>query len=162
MARVLLKLELDCGVDVAWRAIRSPKVMRQVAAPLLGFWSLEADGFPETWPPGDHPVEVSALTVVNVGEQTIRISYPQQTLFRRRDGVRMVRDRGEPTSGPLTLVTKWQHTMAVSPAAGGRTLFRDQLKFSAGILTPLVWPAFWVFWKWRGIRLRHIAAGWRD
>ncbi len=163
--RVLLKLELDCEVDAAWRAIRSPHVMRQVAAPLLGFWSLEQgpsprSGFPDTWPPGEHPVEVSALTVLTVGEQVITISYPQQTLRRRRDGVRMVRDRGRATSGPLTAVTRFEHTMAVAPAAGGRTLFRDQLKFSAGILTPLLWPMFWMFWQWRGFRLQRLAPGW--
>ena len=158
--RVLLKLELDCGVDAAWHAIRSPRVMRQVAAPLLGFWSLEPDGFPETWPPGEHPVEVSAGTILTVGEQVITISYPRQTLLRRRDAVRMVRDRGRATSGPLTAVTRWEHTMAVSPAGGGRTLYRDQLSFSAGILTPLLWPVYWVFWQWRGIRLRRLARGW--
>lgn len=161
MARVLLKLELDCGVDAAWRAIRSPHVMRQVAAPLLGFWSLEEHGFPEMWPAGEHPVEMSALTVLTVGEQVITISYPQQTLRRRRDGVRMVRDRGRATSGPLSVVTQFEHTMAVAPAGGGRTLFRDQLKFSAGILTPLLWPFFWAFWQWRGLRLQRLARRWR-
>jgi hypothetical protein len=170
MARVLLKLELDCGVDAAWRAIRSPQVMRQVAAPLLGFWSLEEgaspasasprSGFPDTWPSGEHRVEVSALTVLTVGEQIISISYPQQTLRRRRDGVRMVRDRGRATSGPLSVVTRFEHTMTVAPAGEGRTLFRDQLKFSAGILTPLVWPLFWVFWQWRGFRIRRLARSW--
>ena len=163
--RVLLKLELDCGVDAAWHAIRSPLVMRQVAAPLMGYWSLESGipprtGFPETWPPGEHPLEVTALTVLTVGEHVVTISYPQQTLLRRRDGVRMVRDRGRATSGPLTVLTRLEHTMAVAPAGGGRTLFRDQLKFSAGILTPLLWPAFWAFWQWRGIRLRQLAPGW--
>ena len=165
MARVLLKFELDCGVDAAWRAIRSPHVMRQVAAPLLGFWSLEdgaspRSGFPETWPPGEHPVEVSALTVLTVGEQMVTISYPQQTLRRRRDGVRMVRDRGRATSGPLSVLRQFEHTMAVAPAGEGRTLFRDQLKFSAGILTPLVWPLFWAFWQWRGFRIRRLARRW--
>jgi hypothetical protein len=160
MARLLLKLELECDVDVAWRAIRSPRVMRQTAAPLLGFWSLEPDGFPETWTPGVHPVEVSALTVLTVGEQEITISYPAQTLRRRRDAVRMVRDRGRATRGPLTAVTTWEHTMAVSPAGAGRTLYRDQLKFGAGVLTPLLWLPFWAFWQWRGIRLRRLARRW--
>ncbi len=159
--RVLLKLELPCSVDAAWRALRSPQVLRQVMHPLLGVWPLEPDGFPETWPPGDHPVEISALTVLTVGEQLIRISYPQQTLRRRRDAVRMVRDTGGPRSGPLTVLTHWEHTMAVSPAGGGRTLYRDQLKFGAGILTPVLWPAFWLFWQWRAARLRWLARSWQ-
>ena len=160
MARVLLKLELDCGVDAAWRAIRSPLVLREVMHPLLGVWPLDANGFPETWHSGEHAVEVSALTVLTIGEQVIRISYPQQTLLRRRDAVRMLRDTGRPSSGPLTLVTTWEHTMAVSPAGVGRTLYRDQLKFSAGILTPLLWPAFWLFWQWRAFRIGRLARRW--
>ena len=159
--RVLLNLDLDCDVDAAWRALRSPLVLRAVMHPVLGVWPLDPDGFPQTWAPGDHHVEISALTVLNVGEQLIRISYPQATLLRRRDAVRMIRDSGRPTSGLLTVVTKWEHTMAVSPAAGGRTRYRDQLKFSAGILTPLVWAAFWVFWQYRALRIRSLARSWQ-
>jgi hypothetical protein len=158
--RVLLKLELECDVDAAWRAIRSPLVLRAVMHPLLGVWPLDPGGFPHDWEPGDHRVEVSALTVLTVGEQLISISYPKQTLLRRRDAVRMLRDRGRPTRGPLTLVTSWEHTMAVSPAGEGRTLYRDQLKFGAGVLTPLLWLPFWAFWQWRGFRLRRLARTW--
>ena len=153
--RVLLKLELDCSPDVAWRAIRSPAVLEKVSFPLTAFTSLEADGFPEVWEQGDHHVLVRAFGVADVGTQNIGISFPKP-----RSGARIMRDSGPPLRGPLALLTRWQHQLAVSALPDGRTLYRDQLKFSAGAATLLVWPMLWAFWQWRGIRMRKLAPSW--
>lgn len=153
--RVLLKLVLDCDPDDAWRAIRSPHVFQEVSAPLTTFNSLEVGGFPELWEAGEHPVNMAALGLVTVGQQVIDISF-----IETPDGVRLVRDSGRGLSGPLALVTEWEHTMAVSPAPGGKTLYRDQLIFSAGIVTPLLWPLYWAFWQWRGAALQRLAPTW--
>jgi hypothetical protein len=155
--RILLKLELDCSADAAWRAIRSPAVFTQVSSPLLAFDSLEAGGFPELWPEGDHHVLVRALGVADVGTQNIGISYPQ-----RADGVRLMQDSGPPLSGPLTLITRWRHRLAVSPLPNGRALYRDELSFSAGLATPLVWAGLWAFWQWRAAGIRRAAATWSE
>lgn len=152
---MLLKLMLDCPVDAAWRAIRDPRVFAAVSAPLTVFRSNEAHGFPDSWPPGPHRVAVRAFGAIPIGEQVIDISFPQ-----RDDDVRMMRDLGGATAGPLTVVTRWEHTMAVSPAPGGRTLYRDRLVFEAGALTPLLWPVFWAFWQWRAAGLRRLARSW--
>ena len=153
--RILLKLVLDCPPDAAWRAIRSPEVFRQVSAPLTTFESLDGP-FPESWPEGEHIVAVKALGLVPMGRQVIAIGFP-----RRSDGVRMVRDSGRGLDGMLALVTTWDHRMAVAATADGRTLYRDRLVIGAGILTPLVWPVFWVFWQWRAARLKALARTWR-
>jgi len=153
--RVLLKLVLDCPPDDAWRAIRSSKVFRQVSGPFTTFESLEVGGFPDLWPEGEHPVRVKAFGIVPMGDQLIDISLPQ-----RSDGVRVVRDFGRGLSGRLAAVTLWQHTMAVSPARDGRTLYRDQLRFEAGAMTLPLWVIFWVFWQWRALQLRRLASGW--
>lgn len=165
--RVLLKLVLDCAPDDAWRAIRSPDVFAAVSAPLTYFRSLEPDGFPGSWPPGPHRVMVCAARLVDIGEQTIDISYPDSVALRRTWGpgdanpaVRIMRDTGRGLSGPLTVVTRWEHTMAIAPAPGGRTLYRDQLVFAAGVLTPLLWPLYWGFWQWRAIGMRRLAPSW--
>jgi hypothetical protein len=154
--RVLLKMVLDCEPDAAWRAIRSPEVFTAVSGPFTTFTSLEDEGFPDVWPTGDHPVEVRAFGLVPIGDQVISISYPPT-----RKGVRMVRDTGAGVSGPLAFVTEWEHSMAVSPAAGGRTLYRDQLVFRAEPATLLLWPLYWVFWQWRAVGIRRLSAGWR-
>jgi hypothetical protein len=153
--RVLLKLVLDCPPDAAWRAIRSPRVLGDVSFPLTTFVSLEPEGFPELWGPGEHPVLVKAFGVIPIGEQVIGISYPERT-----DDVRMMRDTGRARTGPLTVVTTWEHSLTVAPAPGGRTLYRDRLVFDAGPITPLLWPVYWAFWQWRAFGLKRFAHTW--
>lgn len=149
MVRILLKLILDCPPDAAWNAIRSPEIFRAVSFPFTTFRSLEPGGFPQSWPEGEHPVLAKAFGVVAIGEQVIDISFP-----KRRDAVRSVLDTGRGLSGPLSLITRWEHSMAVSPAPGNRTLYRDQLKFEGPVA---LWPLFWAFWQWRGIALQRLA-----
>lgn len=151
----MLKFELDCTPDAAWRAIRSPSVFRAVSAPFTTFTPLDPAGFPELWPAGEHHVEARAFGVLPVGTQAIDISFPQ-----RNDGVRTVVDSGGGLSGLLTAVNTWHHTMAVSSTAGGCTLYRDELRFTAGVLTLPLWLTFWGFWQWRGLRIRQLSRRW--
>ena len=153
--RVLLKIVLDCEPDAAWRAVRSPAVPRQVSAPLMVFRSLEPEGFPVEWPEGEHPVHVDGFGVVPLGEQVITIGYPPA-----RGHTRLVRDSGYGVSGLFTLVHGWRHTMAVAPARGGGTLYRDELVYEAGLLGPLMWPMYWAFWQYRALRMKALAPHW--
>jgi hypothetical protein len=154
--RILLRFELDCTPDAAWLALRSPAVFRAVAAPLTTFSSREPDGFPTVWSAGEHPALGRAFGLVPVGEQIIDISTEE-----RADGVRIVHDDGRGTSGALAAITVWHHSMAVSAIDDERTLYRDQLVFRAGILTLPVWAGLWLFWQWRGLRIRQLAPAWR-
>jgi len=157
--RVLLKKVLDCDPDAAWRAIRSPAVFREVSSPLLAMESLEPLGFPTMWQPGDHPASFRALGLVPLGTQVIRLT--EQT--ERSDGVRILRDTGRGVSGALAAVTLWDHRMAIAPdpAGTGKTLYRDQLIFRAGLGTIALWPSFWAFWQVRMLRLEQLAPTWR-
>lgn len=154
----MLKLVLDCDPDAAWRAIRSPAVLREVAAPWLGFDSLEAGGFPTVWSEGPHRVDALALRAVPVGEEVIDLSFPGGL----PEGVRILKDGGGGRSGVMAGITAWNHRMAISPdpAGTGRTLYRDRLEFSAGALTALAWYPTWLFWQWRGLRLQQLAPTW--
>ena len=151
---VMLKQVLDCEPDAAWRALRSPEVFRAVAGPLMSFESAEANGFPAAWAAGEHPVAVRLFGLIPVGEQIIDLTYTQ------KGDARLVHDTGWPTSGPLTVVSYWHHTMAVSPTNDGRTLFRDRLLFDAEPVSLAVWPGIWAFWQWRALRIKRLAAGW--
>ena len=152
--RVLLKLVLDCGPDDAWHAIRSPAELQRVSSPLMAFHSLEPGGFPDEWPEGEHPIRVEAFGL-NIGEQVLAIDYPTAP-----GGTRIMRDTGYGRRGVFTVVNRWEHRMAISPASGGKTLYRDQLVFDAGRLTPLLWPLYWTFWQWRAFGLRRLAPTW--
>jgi hypothetical protein len=151
---VQLKLVLECSPDAAWNALRSPAVFSEVSFPLVEFETLDGSAFPASWDEGPHTVSARALYgVIPAGTQSIDLS------FRRRGSWRIFEDHGGPLSGPLTVITRWRHRMAVAVTADGRTLFRDRLEFSAGLLTPVVWIAFWAFWQWRGARLSRLARG---
>ena len=156
--RVLLKEILDCSPDAAWRALRSPAVFREVSSPVVSVESLEMDGFPTIWEPGEHPVSLTALGLMPMGDQVIRLTMATT----RKDGVRILRDTGRGVSGPLASVTLWDHRMAVSPdpAGTGKTLFRDQLIFRTGALTLASWPVFWALWQWRLHQLKRLAPNW--
>lgn len=160
--RVLLKLTLDCDPDAAWRALRSPAVLREVVAPWLDFRSLEPGGLPTTWSEGPHRVQPLALRHWPAGEEVVDLRF----LEGERDGlppeVRVLRDGGGATSGPFAAFRSWDHRMAVSPAPGGRTRYRDQLRVSSGsaLGDALAWYPVWAFWQWRGARLRALAPSW--
>lgn len=151
---VTLKTTLDCSPDAAWEAVRSPAVMQRVSAPLMRFDSLEPEGFPARWEGGgtSHLVRLTAFGFVPGGEQDIRIS------FDERDGARIQTDDGGPTFGLLTIIRSWSHRIAISPAPGGRTLYRDRLEVHGSPLVVLAWPLLWVFWQWRASRWPSVAA----
>ena len=153
---MLLKLHLDCAPDAAWRAIRNPTVFRAVSAPFTTFDSLEPGGFPDSWPEGEHLLRAKGFGLAVIGEQTIDLEFRES-----RQGVRTVRDTGRGLSGPLALVDRWEHTMAVSALPGARTLYRDQLIVEAGALTPLLWVGFWAFWQWRALQLKRLSLDWK-
>ncbi|WP_235511140.1 hypothetical protein [Agromyces sp. Root81] len=155
--RVLLKLTLDCTPDAAWRALRSPAVLREVVAPWLDFESLEPGGLPTTWPDGQHRLRVLAFRRFPAGEERVDLTSPGGL----PEGVRMLRDGGGAETGPFAAFGNWDHRMAVSALPDGRTLYRDQLLASAGAADMLVWYPTWVFWQWRGMRLRQLAPTWR-
>jgi hypothetical protein len=153
---IFLRLTLDCEPDAAWRAIADPKVFAAVSAPLLRFRSLEKSGFPVAWDgSGPHRVSVFALGLIPMGSQTIDIAFTE-----RPGNVRMMIDSGKPVSGPMTVITGWDHRMAVSAGGNHRTLYRDRLIVKAGVLTPVVWLGLWSFWQWRAAKLRKLAKNW--
>ncbi|MCU1415976.1 MAG: hypothetical protein JWP32_150 [Schumannella sp.] len=154
--RVQLKLVLDAPADAVWAALKSPAVLAQVASPFFSFEPLSPRGLPRFWTAGEHPVAASVLWgTIPVGEQLIDIR------FRERGDVRIIEDGGGPVAGALAIVTGWRHRMAVSAAPGGRSLYRDRLDISAGLLTPAVWLGAWVFWQWRAFQLSRLAPAWR-
>ena len=150
--RIQLRLTLDTAADQLWDALHNPSVFTRVSGPLLAMHSLEPGGLPERWTgDGPHRISIRALDLIPLGEQTIDI-----TDETRPDGTRIMTDAGRPLSGSLAMITSWRHRMAVTEQPNGRTLYRDRLDVSAGILTPLIWISLWAFWQWRALRLRAV------
>lgn len=160
--RVMLKETLQCGPDAAWRAIRSPAVLREISGPLIEIDSLVQTGFPSVWEEGGHPVYLYAFGAVPLGSHGIEIGFRK---VAAEPHVRMLRDNGRSLSGLMSLVTRWDHRIAISPGVdgAGTTLYRDQLIFEAGSkpASLALWPALWAMWQWRGMQLRRLAPTWR-
>lgn len=150
--RVTLRFELDASPDEVWEFLHDPLALGEVVAPLLELEPVGHRRFPPRWTPGDHLVRTRLLGIVPLGDQRIRLS------ATRRGDARILEDSGGPISGVLGVVTGWRHRMAVSPAPGGGTLYRDRLDISAGILTPLVWVGTWMLWQYRAGRIRAVVA----
>jgi hypothetical protein len=161
--RVLLKFVLDCDPDAAWRALQSPTAFREVAMPWLDFRPEHPADLPTVWGDAQYDLRVKALGAVTVGTQAIRLT----RTGAREPGVRILRDSGGGTGGLLSALPHLDHRMAVSPDPAGpdsegriRTLYRDKLEVHAGVLTPFAWYTLWLFWQWRGLRLRQLAPTW--
>mgnify|MGYP003528313801 FL=1 len=150
--RILLKFDLDCSADAAWEMLTDPRALQQLYSPVMSVTPLEPGGFPAKLGEGRHEIAVRAFGLLPMGTQFITITFP-----KRKGGVRMLRDSGPTMSGLLGLITTWEHSMAVSSLPDGRTRYRDQLRFSAGILTPVIWPILWGVWQWRAWRIQRLA-----
>jgi hypothetical protein len=150
--RVTLQLDLDAYPDDVWAMLRDPLALGEVVAPLIEIEPVGHQRFPPTWSSGDHLVRLRLFGILPVGDQLIRLS------TSRRGDVRILEDSGRPVSGPLGVITKWRHRMAVSPLPGGRTFYRDRLDISAGMLTPIVWIGTWLLWQYRAIGIRRVVA----
>ncbi len=156
--RVRLDLLLDCPADAAWEALHSPAVFRAVSGPITTAESLEPGGFPDRWVDTEHRVRLRMLDVLPMGSQLIRLR--DETL---PDGTRIVHDEGGPLTGAMRIVSSWHHQMAISAddiSSEARTRFRDTLEIGAGVLTPVAWLGFWVFWQLRARKIRQLAPGW--
>lgn len=151
--RVQLRFEIDAYPDEVWAMLHDPLALAAVISPLLAMKPVGHRRFPPTWTAGDHLVRTRLLGILPLGDQRIRIS------DSRRGAARILEDSGGPETGLLGLVTGWRHRMAVSPLPDGRTLYRDRLDISAGVLTPVVWLGAWMFWQYRAMRIRQVVAG---
>lgn len=155
--RVLLKFEIDCDVDAAWRAIHSPQVLSELYGPLLKLDALS--DLPTSWEHGGNAAVEMRAAGVPMGKQLISITNQERTVGSRR--VRIMRDSGVPLTGPLATLRVWDHQMAMSEAPGqpDRTLWRDRLTV-AGPTAPLLWPTLWAIWQWRELRIKQMASTW--
>lgn len=151
--RVTLRLELDAYPETVWTMLHDPLALAAVVAPLFELEPVGHRRFPPTWTAGDHLVRLRLLGLVALGDQRIRLS------TSRKGDARILEDSGAPVSGVLGLITGWRHRMAVSPLPGGRTLYRDRLDVSAGLLTPVVWLGLWALWQYRALGIRRVVAG---
>ena len=72
-----LATQLPCSLTEVIAQVRTPRLLRQVASPLLSFSPLTPTEFPSTWSEGTYWVRLKLFGVLPIGHQAIVISYPQ-------------------------------------------------------------------------------------
>lgn len=149
--RVALRFDIDAHPDEVWAMLSDPLALAAVVAPVLRIGPVGHRRFPAVWTRGEHLVRARLFGLVPMGDMAVRLT------ASRRAGARILEDSGGPVSGALGVVTGWRHRMAVSPLPDGRTLYRDRLDISAGILTPVVWLGAWLFWQYRAGTIAALA-----
>lgn len=141
----------DAPAERIWEEVRTTRLLRHVAWPLIVFAPIDPPVLPETWPEGRHRVAMRAFGILPLGRQWIVTSMPRPDEHGR--GVYRIRDQG---SGDL--ISVWDHRIVIRARADGRTDYRDEVTVRAGLLTPFVWLFAHVFYRYRQRRWRRLVA----
>jgi hypothetical protein len=139
-----LSTTLHCTTREAIARVRSPRVLSTVSYPLVTFLPLVPSAWPEQWAEGRYWVAMRLFGMVPLGRQALEISYPSASVFTLRD------------HGHSRLIRCWDHVITVEGDLHGAR-YRDQLRFEAGVLTPLVWLFAQIFYRHRQRRWRQLA-----
>lgn len=145
--KVMVETILQLPAAEVLARVRTPALLRYVAAPLMQFVPLDPPRFPDHWAEGPYRVSTRLFSVVPLGQQTIDISFdglPGDTFAIRDNG------HGE-------LAQRWDHRIEAIAIGERETLYRDTIEIEAGVLTPFVWLFAQVFYRHRQRRWRLLA-----
>jgi hypothetical protein len=142
---VRLRTELPCSHEIAAAEVRKPRLLEHVASPLVHFEPIDPPVFPQYWSEGTYWVRLRILGFIPFGKQAVRVSFPPV------DQGFAVRDNGY-----SALIKAWDHHITIRPSATGCS-YEDQVRVSAGILTPIVWLFAVIFYRHRQRRWRKLA-----
>jgi hypothetical protein len=148
--RLHLSTLLDCPAEKIWQEVRGPRAFQYVCAPLLTFRPVQPPTLPEQWAQESYLVRMYLLGVLPLGSQWIRVSYPPADLTPGRRRFQLHDD------GSGGLCKKWDHWITIEEIPGGRTRYSDRIDIEAGWLTPLVWLAGCLLFRWRQRRCRRL------
>jgi hypothetical protein len=144
--RVHVESVLDCPPEKAWAEVQTSALLLKVVRPVIQFLPAEGAALPERWQQGmTVRCRVYFLGVLPLGTHTI-------TVVRVDPEAREIL-----TNEHDLLIRRWDHLIRVRDAAGGRTLYSDEIDIDAGPLTPLVWLFAHVFYRHRQRRWRAVA-----
>jgi hypothetical protein len=136
---------LDCPPEGVWEQLQRSALLLEVAAPLVRLVPVGA-AFPERWTEG------LTLRCRSYLFGFLPLGTRALTFERIDQSAREIQTR---ESDPL--VRRWDHCLRVRPAAGGRTLYTDEIDIDAGLLTPVVWLFAYWFYRHRQMRWRNVA-----
>ncbi|MFM1921225.1 MAG: hypothetical protein RLZZ303_2859 [Candidatus Hydrogenedentota bacterium] len=143
--RVLRSVDLDCSFEQCLEALRRPRLMLHVAAPLVTMIPVEPTALPELWEERDYTVSLRLFGLIPLGRQTIVIRMVEVTPDRAE-----LRDEGRGQ-----LAKRWLHVIRVERTGAG-CRYTDDISVEAGLITPVAWMfTHLLFWhrqrRWRAL-----------
>ncbi|RYE54763.1 MAG: hypothetical protein EOP18_06960, partial [Rhizobiaceae bacterium] len=119
---LLISTTLPCSVEEAVKQVKTPRLLRFVAHPLVQFTPVDPPVFPATWSAGTYWVQLRLFGLLPFGRQAVVISFPKvKHGFALRD------------DGHSALIARWDHLITIKPSAHG-TYYEDRVNISAGVL----------------------------
>lgn len=141
-AVVRVSTHLDAPAARAWELARRSDTFRYVTRGLLGFRSPEP--LPEVWREGRSARgRLVFFHLIPAWTHEIRIASVDAHAREIRT---------HEAGGP---VTAWSHRIRVRPDGEG-SRYTDEVRISAGLLTPLVWLHAQLFFRYRQMRWRRL------
>lgn len=142
---VTVETFLEASPVAVWEAVNQPRVLLQVAHPMIRFTPIRPQRFPERWEDGDYLVHMHWRGLVPLGRHLIRISHPPP-----KAGMRFMLDDGHGV-----LCRRWRHLVSIAPDRHGTT-YCDQVEVDAGPLTGVVADFARRFYSHRQARWRML------
>lgn len=144
--KVVFESLLPCEADDAWDALRTSRLLQEVAHPLATIEGMPGTPLPDVWPVGETIECRSALFgLIPTGTRALQ--------FERIDhAAREIQTRESDA-----LVSRWDHLMRVTPERRGWCRLRDEVEIEAGWLTFVVWLLAEGFYRHRHSRWQKVA-----
>lgn len=155
---VSVSTTLPCSLELAWRAVKTPALLAEVAYPLVTFKNLEHRPLGEQvhgWPQRDTVYVYSYLFgLIPLGKRTIVLEIDEDAHTIQT----YERDMLTPCWNHLiTMTVDATLTADITTTANERIHYRDEVVIAAGILTPFVWAFAHWFYRHRQRRWQQVA-----
>ena len=144
--RVVVESVLPCPAERAWEEVRTSRLLREVAAPVVTFRPADGGDLPAVWPAGRTvAVRCKLFGVLPLGIHSIHLERidPEAREIQSRE------------SDPL--IRRWDHLVSIQDRPDGRCRYRDVVDIDAGPLTAAVWLFAQCFYRHRQRRWRRVA-----
>ena len=143
--KIKLQSQLSCSPEAAWEEVKKVSLLQYVASPMVTFFPEEPAIFPKYWKENETSVvRFRVFGIIPLGKHAL--------YFEKIDNS----TRELQTREKSFLLHKWDHLITISEE-NGQTIYTDEVEFSSGLLTPLVWLFAQTFYRHRQRRWRKLA-----
>jgi len=142
---VKISTVLSCPPERVWQEVQTPRLLLQIAYPLVVFEPVQPSAFPETWDEENYLVRMRLFGFLPFGEQWIVI---KKTISGEK--YEMLDD------GHSRIIKQWRHLITVQQTSEGFTRYTDTVDIEAGWLTPGIWLFATIFYSHRQRRWRKL------